>query len=215
MLTRSRAVVLAVAALSLGACANVHPGSAAVVDGESISMRTLDDTAVAYCTLTADSAKQQGIQSVDNADVRRQAIVGLVSVAVARDVAEREDLTIEPSAYELDAQQRQSLESAFPDGDVDALQQAIQDSREVSAIATALAVKQTGEQPTPENEAQLAEMGQNTILGAFADSDVKFAPRFGLSPSGEQRADTGSLSVASVDLEAPTAEDLPVTQRCS
>lgn len=215
MLTRGRAVVLAVAALSLGACSNVHPGSAAVVGRETISMRTLDDTAEAYCALTVDAARQQGVESVDNAQVRRQAIVGLVSVIVARDIAETENLDVDRSAYELTAEQRDRIDEAFPASKTDELAQAIQDSQEVSAIAIALGTKLTGRADTPETTKQLADVGQAAILKTFRAKDVKFAPRFGLDPGANVRSDTGSISVTPVDLEAPTAEELPAALRCS
>lgn len=215
MLTRARAAVLVVAALSLAACSNVHPGSAAVVGDESISMRTLDDTAEAYCALTADAARQQGVETVDNSKVRRQAIVGLVSVIVARDIAESEGLEIDPSSYELTADQRDQIAESFPASKVDELEKAIEESQEVAAIAIALGSKLTGEPATPETSTQLADVGQDAILTSFRSKDVKFAPRFGLDPGAEARADTGSISVTPVDLEAPTADDLPAALRCS
>ncbi|KAA1378104.1 hypothetical protein [Aeromicrobium fastidiosum] len=215
MLTRTRAVVLAVAGLSLAACGTVHPGSAAVVDGRTISMDTLDRTASAYCTLTAQAARAQGITTVSNAEVRRQAVVGLVSLRVARDLAASHDITIGPSSYELTAQQRDELSKSFPGADLDELAQAIEDSREVSAIAVALAEKKTNQQATTENEAQFAELGQSEILAGFAARDVSFAPRFGLDSKGEQRAATGSVSVTPVDPESPVDEELPASQRCS
>jgi hypothetical protein len=215
MLTRTRVVVLAMTGLSLAACSNVHPGAAAVVDGSSISMRTLDRTASAYCTLTADAARQQGIETVSNADVRRQAIVGLVSLAVARDLAEQQDLTIRPTSYRLTADQRAQLTKAFPGSDVDDLAQAIEDSQEVAAISVALAEKQSNQQATDANQAQFADLGQKQILAAFDDSDVRFAPRFGLDREGQQRAATGSISVTPVDPEDPVDEELPADQRCA
>jgi hypothetical protein len=215
MLTRTRGLVLGLAGLSLAACGAVHPGAAAVVDGTTISMDTLDRTATAYCTLTASSARQQGITTVSNADVRRQAIVGLVSLRVARDLAAKQDVTVEPRSYELTPAQRDELASAFPDADADELATAIEDSQEVSAIAVALAEKESNQQATSENEAQFAELGQREILAALADRDVSFAPRFGIAPDGTQRADTGSVSVTPVDLEAPVDEELPTALRCS
>jgi hypothetical protein len=215
MLTRTRGVVLAIAGLSLAACSNVHPGSAAVVDGRSISMDTLDRAAAAYCTLTSAAAKQQGIAKVGNAEVRRQAIVGLVSLRVARDLAKDKGVRVEPSAYELTQAQRDDLTSSFPASNAGELASAIEDSREVSAIAVALAEQQTKQQATTENEAQFADLGQRAILDAFADSDVSFAPRFGLDARGQQRAETGSVSVTPVDLEAPVDEELPAALRCS
>jgi hypothetical protein len=215
MLTRARVAILALAGLTLAACGSVHPGSAAVVDGKDISIKTLDSTAAAYCTLTAESARQQGVTSVSNAQVRRQAVVGLVSLVVARRLAASEDIKVDPSTYELTATQRDQLAKQFPSADVDDLGQAIEDSQEISAIAVALAVKQTGQEATPDNEEQLADAGQAAIIAAFPDNDVSFAPRFGLSPTGKMRADTGSVSVSPVDLEAPVDEELPQALRCS
>lgn len=212
---RTRAVVLAAAALSLAACSNVHPGAAAVVDGQSISMDTLDRTATAYCALTADAARQQGISTVSNADVRRQAIVGLVSLRVARDLASSAVVSVRPTSYELTSAQRGQLARAFPGSDLGELTRAIEDSQEVSAIAVALAEKQANQQATSENEAQFAELGQRAILAGFADRDVSFAPRFGLDPEGQQRAATGSISVTPVAVDDPVDEELPAALRCS
>lgn len=178
-------------------------------------MKTLDRTARAYCTLTVDAARQQGVTTVSNASVRRQAIVGLVSIIVARDLAKKERLTIQPSSYELTAMQRQQLTKAFPDEDADELTGVIEDSQEVSAIAVALAEKTTNQQATADNEAQFAELGQAAILKTFRANDVQFAPRFGLAPDGKQRSDTGSIAVTPVDLEAPVDEELPAALRCS
>lgn len=214
MLTRTRGAVLAVAVLSLAACSNVHPGAAAVVDGRTISMRTLDRTATAYCSLTANAAKQQGVTTVSGSQVRRQAVLGLVSLVVARELKAQDDLTVPPASYELTADQRAQVAKAFPGADQDELVRALEDSQEVSAIAVALAEKQTNQQATSENESQFAELGQTAILKAFADHDVSFAPRFGLSSSGKARADTGAVAVTPVDLEAPVDEELPAPLRC-
>lgn len=214
-MTRARMAILAAAGLVLAGCSSVHPGAAAVVDGQPISMQRLDSTAEAYCTLTLQAAKQQGVTAVSNLDVRRQAVTGLVSLVVARHVAADEGLQIRPSAYELTESQRDQIAQAFPTSDVETIGTAIEDSQEVSAIAIALAEKQTGQTRTTANESQLAEVGQAAIVKAFASEHVKFSPRFGLSSSGKPTADTGTLSATPTDLEAPTAEELPDPQRCS
>lgn len=215
MKTRARAVVLGLAGLTLAACSNVHPGDAAVVDGKSISMTTLDNTAKVYCTLTLNAAKQQGTSSVSNLDVRRQAVVALVSAVVARKLAAENGVVVKPSTYELTNTQRTQVAKAFPKEDIGELEKAIEDAQEVSAIAIALAEKSTGQTRNTGNEAQLAQMGQNEITKAFKDNDVKFAPRFGLNGSSKAVSDSGSLSVAEVDLEKPTEDELPAAQRCS
>ncbi|WP_456695361.1 hypothetical protein [Aeromicrobium sp. P5_D10] len=215
MLTRKRAVMLAAAGSLLAACGSVHPGDAAVVGGESIPMRTLEKTAEAYCTLTLNSAQQQGVNAVSNTDIRRQAVTSLVSIVVARDLAKSENLQIKPKSYSLTEVQVDQLAKTFPKADLDELKKALEESQEVSTIAIALAAKSTGQVPDETNQAALDDLGRSEIMKAFKAKDVQFAPRFGLSPSGAERAATGSLSVAPVDLEAPTPEELPKTQRCS
>jgi hypothetical protein len=215
MKTRARAVVLGLAGLTLVACSNVHPGDAAVVDGKSISMTTLDSTAQVYCTLTLSAAQQQGTSNVSNLDIRRQAVVALVSTVVARKLAAEKGVVVKPSEYELTNTQRARVAKAFPKEDIGELEKAIEEAQEVSAIAIALAEKSTGQTRNSGNEAQLAQMGQEEITKAFKDNDVKFAPRFGLNSSSKAVSDTGSLSVAEVDLEKPTGDELPAAQRCS
>jgi hypothetical protein len=215
MLTRARAAVVVLAGLALAACGNVHPGAAAVVDGQTISMKTLDRTAQAYCELTLKSAEGQGATVPPSSDIRRQAVTSLVSLVVARGLAEEQGVTPKPSSYELSSSQKKNVAAAFPQSDLEQIYQAIEDNQELSLIAVALGEKATGVKRTAENEAQLAEAGQAQITKAYADNDVSFAPRFGLSGSSKAVADTGSLSVAPADLGADKPDKLPADQRCA
>lgn len=214
MWTRMRAAALIVAALTLASCGSIHPGDAAVVDGHSISMAKFDKTARVYCQLTLLSAKEQGVMSVPNSDVRRQTISDLVTIFVARDLAKEEGLTVDKKLYELTPDQVKEVGAAFPKGDdAEHVEFAIENSQEISAIAVALAEKSTGVTATPENSGQLAEEGRAAIIAAFKDHDVKFAPRFGLSSSLKETGPTGSLSVPKSD--GPAEEQLPADQRCA
>src|SRR5689334_10048238 len=163
MLTRARAAVLVLAGLTLAACGNVHPGAAAVVDDQTISMKTLDKTAEAYCTLTLASAKSQGATVPGNADVRRQTVTTLVSLVVARKLAKQEDVTPRPAEYELTTQQEDQISKAFPDDNADELKKLIEKGQELSAISVALGEKSTGQARTADNVSQLAEAGQAEI----------------------------------------------------
>lgn len=214
MLTRARAVALVLAGLMLAACGNIHPGDAAVVDGRSISMKSLDVTAKSYCELTLRSATQQGVSAVSNADMRRQAVTGMVTLMVARKLAEEQGVTPKPSTYELTDEQKSQVAAAFPKGDHDALNQVIEDSQETYEIAVALGERSTGDQRTDANVDTLAQAGQAQITKTFSDYDVSFSPRFGLSKSSKQIADTGSLSVP-VSADKVAAAELPPAQRCS
>lgn len=215
-MTRSRAAVLLLAGLTLAACGNVHPGAAAVVDDQTISMKALDKAAKAYCTLTLAGSQDQGATPPDNADIRRQAVTTLVSLIVARKVAKEEGITPKPSDYELTNDQEAQVAKAFPkEENLDEINQLIEQSQELSAISLALGEKITGQAPTAENEAQVGAAGQAEITKAFKDNDVEFAPRFGLSDSAKKVAATGSLSVSPTDLGADKPNELPEAQRCS
>lgn len=215
MLSRARAVLLVLAGLTLAACGTIHPGDAAVVDGQAISMETLDRTAKVYCTLTLRSAQEQGATAPDNADLRRQAVTSLVSLVVARKLADDNGVSPKPSTYEITTVQESQIAKAFPQGDLGAIKQAIEESQELSEIAVALGADSTGETRTADNEAQLAEAGQAEITQAFGVNDVKFSPRFGFTSSAKAAPGTGSLSVSSVELDDADAKQLPAAQRCS
>lgn len=186
-----------------------------MVDGQSISMKTLNKTAEVYCTLTLRTAQAQGGAAPDNAELRRQAITSLVSVVVASRLAADEGVTPRPSEYELTGAEQKQIAEAFPQGDLEQISSAIEDSQEIAVISIALGEKSTGQARTAANEAELARAGRAQITEAFSDSDVKFAPRFGLSSTSKQIAPTGSLSVAPADLGASEAAQLPAAQRCS
>ena len=214
-MTRARAAVLVLAGLTLAACGSVHPGAAAVVDDQTISMKSVDKAAKALCTLSLVSSK--GATPPDNADIRRQAVSTLVSLIVARKVAKAEDIVPKPSDYELTNDQEGQVAKAFPNeknlGEINKL---IEQSQELSAISLALGQKITGQAPTADTENQIGAAGQAEITKAFKDNDVEFAPRFGLSNSGSDKPPTsGSLSVASADLGEDDPNQLPKAQRCT
>lgn len=213
MLTRTRIAVLVLVGMTLAACGNVHPGAAAVVDGQTISMKSLDTSAKALCTLAL--ASSQGGAPPANADVRRQAVSTLVSLVVARKLAKEEGVTPKPADYELTSDQERQVAKAFPDeknlGEINKL---IEQSQELSAISLALGQKVTGQAPTADTADQIGAAGQAEIAKAFKKNDVEFAPRFGLSDtSAKVVSDTGSLSVAKVTDAKPGS--LPAAQRCS
>lgn len=215
MMTRARAAVLVLAGLTLAACGNVHPGAAAVVDDQTISMKTLNTTAAAYCAVSLVSA--QGATPPDNAEVRRQAVTTLVSVVVARKLAEEQGVTPKPSAYELTGEQEAQVAKAFQKRhDLPEINKLIEQGQELSAISIALGEKSTGQLRTAENGSQLAQIGQAEIIKAFKDNGVTFAPRFGLSnTTAKTVASTGSLSVAPTDLGEDDPDQLPAAQRCT
>lgn len=182
-----------------------------MVDGRAISMSTLDDTARVYCEVTAQAAEQQqGVKSIDNAEIRSQAVKDLVLAEVAADIAAERGLKI-PEAIEADADQLVEVFGAERAPDIAERLGKAQDLYNLFAVIggddNAIAV-------TDENAAQLADAGRTIVAEAFADHDVKFAPRLGLSNDGESNGSIGSLSVAPVDFEAPTPDESSGPQAC-
>jgi hypothetical protein len=206
-----RVLVAAAAAMLLVGCGSVHPGAAAVVGDTTISMGRADDTAKVYCQLALLST--QAGTPISNADVRRQAVTDLVYGVVAREMAAKQKLTPNPSAYEVSPAQRKEIAKSFPAGQVDHVVDAVIDSQRTYAIAELLGEKKVTD---PDAEAtQLQEVGLKQIQAEVAHSDVRFDPRFGIGRDGRQKAATGSLSVP---VHVPSESDqkgLPATQRCS
>ena len=212
-MTRARAAVLVLAGLTLAACGNVHPGAAAVVDDQTISMKSVDKSAKALCTIAL--ANPQRTAAISNADIRRQAVSTLVSLVVARKLADKEGITPKPADYELTNDQEGQVAKAFPkEKNLGEVTKLIEQDRELQTISLAMGQKVTGQVPTPDNAAQLGAAGQAEITKAFKDNDVEFAPRFGLSnTSAKVITSTGSLSVTKAAEAKP--DQLPAAQRCS
>lgn len=210
----ARAAVLVVAGLALASCSDVHPGSAAVVDGESISMKTIDDASVAYCQLALAVAAQQGVEAISKADTRRQSVADLINLEVARKVVNDRDLEIDSKSFAITEEQRGQILQAFPKGDRKEITAAIARSQETYTIIIALGEAATGDKATEENIPEIEAAGQQEIAKAVKSADVEIDPRFGLDDTTKQVASSGSLSVPAVAEDADPAK-LPASQRCS
>jgi len=205
-----RVLAAAAVALLLAGCGSVHPGAAAVVDDTTIPMSEADDVASVYCLLALVSAPEGA--PVNNADVRRQAVTDLVVGVVARDMADKANVTPNASDYEITPEQRREIAQSVADDELDAVVEAINASQHTFAIAELLAAERSGD---PDAEAQqLRDEGIQLIQAEVARRDVRFDPRFGIAGDGTQKASTGSLSVP-VEAPDPTQEGLPATQQCS
>jgi hypothetical protein len=216
MLTRARAAVLVFAGLTLAACGSIHPGDAAVVDGQSISMKTFERTARLFCERALIEVKQQGQSSIPNDQVRQQAIVNLVKVIVARDVAKQEGVSLAKEEYELPAAQIENIRKEYPnDEDAKTVESIYEGINETGAIAIALGEKSSGITRTAENQNQLYSEGSEEIQKALKDHDIEISPRFGVSDTLKLLNRTGSVSVPDVNYKAPTDEELPPAQRCA
>lgn len=211
----ARVAVLAVAVVVLASCTGVHPGSAAVVDGESISMETADKASGAYCELALAVAKQQGVTEVSAADARRQAVTDLIMSKVAHKLAAETKLSVNPASYVITDEQQAQIDEAFPGGNLTEISEAIERSQETYAIVVALGEQATGSRISEETSAEIESAGQAEIEKFYRASDVSIDPRFGLGDLSQQVASTGSLSVAEATEAQVDPAELPSAQRCS
>ncbi|MGZ5370385.1 hypothetical protein [Aeromicrobium sp.] len=213
--TSLRAVCLGIAAIALAACSNVHPGSAAVVDGESISMGKADETATAYCELALAVASQQGNKAVGTSETRRQAVADLIAFTVAQRVAKERDLQIDPAGYTLTDEQKTQIDKTFPDADLEEITAAIERSRHTYAVVVALGEEATGKKLSEANTKEIEAAGQAEIVQVYKSTDISIDPRFGLDDLAQQVANSGSLSIAEVPDTAVDPAKLPASQRCT
>lgn len=206
---------LGIAAIALTACAGVNPGSAAVVDGESISMKTADEASTAYCKLSLSVAAQQGVKAVSSGDSRRQAVTDLIMYAVAKKVEKQQGVAVDPTTYVITDSQTAQIAQAFPRANLNQIGDAIERSQETYSIIVALGQASTGKALTDDTKAAIEQAGQADLLKAYKSTDISIDPRFGLNDLTQKIGDTGSLSIAEVAGAETDPAGLPAAQRCS
>ncbi|MBC7595463.1 MAG: hypothetical protein H7288_16260, partial [Kineosporiaceae bacterium] len=155
-----RLATFGIAVIALTACAGVSPGSAAVVDGESISMKTADEASAAYCKLSLTVAAQQGVKTVSSGDSRRQAITDLIMYAVAKKVEKQRGVTVDPTTYVITDTQKSQIAQAFPRADLTQIGDAIERSQQTYSIIVAVGQASTGEVMAGDTKAAIEKAGQ-------------------------------------------------------
>jgi len=190
-------VSLLVAAFALAACGSIHPGAAAVVDGDTISMRTLDRTADAMCVVQART--QQQTQPIDNAQVKRDAAVLLVLEKASAATVRDEGIAVDPKLAAVPGDAEASIRKAFG-AHADDVLALVKDQQRVYAELIAIGSDSTGQTPNADILDPLARAGQQIVAARYDDLDVSFAPRLGLSKKGAATGGVGSLSVSADDL---------------
>lgn len=210
-----RSVALVVAAIALAACSNVHPGSAAVVDGESISMGKVDKASAAYCKLAVAVASQQGGEAVSTSDTRRQSVADLVAFTVAKKLTKERDLQVNPKIYAITDEQKTQIANAFPGADLKQISDAIERSQHTYAVTVALGEEATGKSVSEETAEEIETVGRAELIKAYKSRDISIDPRFGLDDLTKQVAVSGSLSIPEVADAKVDPAKLPVSQRCS
>lgn len=192
-----RLTLISAAGLLLSGCGSVHPGAAAVVDGTTISMDTLDRTASIYCL---DASRQAEGQDGGLAGQRGRAAIDLVLQRISADMVAERGLEVDESLAEIPDDALPAIEEAF--GDAPDAVDVIGESVELGARFAAIGADVTGEEATDANLQELQSAGYQAVLAEVPDHDVTFDPRLGVDRDAVATGGSGSLSV-------PTSSDQP------
>lgn len=185
-MNRIRVGLAAAAVLVVGACGSMHPGSAVVVDDESISIDKVDTLADDIC----EAASASGQSDMAGADVRQQAASITLNLTGARQLADDLDLDVPESATAVSEDESSNLETQFPDADQSKLLEVVKLGKESSALLTAIGQDQAGPDASAK---EVQQAGQQSVQEYLDKADVSIDPRYGTDDTG-QPSDTQTLS---------------------
>lgn len=212
-----RRVALATLALAtLTACSggpSIHPGDAAMVEGESISIERVDALAEDYCTLEEPGLAQQGAV-LPMALLRSIAVEALVTDALLPAFAEEAGIDLAEVRRGVRDEVAEALEGAPED---------IADEAEARLHlegARVAVLELVGREGAASRE-QAAAQGAAVFSAWREEQEVEIDPRFAavdLDRIAAWGGANGSLSVPPDDvaeaLDQKTAAALPAEQRC-
>jgi hypothetical protein len=112
------------AALVLSGCStDLHPGSAAVVDGTTITQGSVDDLVNAACTYTKEFRRQDArVQQLNLAEIRSTFVTGMVQAEITRTIADEQGLSVSDAQVdEAAVQSVNSIPDSVPEADREVL----------------------------------------------------------------------------------------------
>jgi peptidyl-prolyl cis-trans isomerase SurA len=204
-------VGLAVAGLVLSGCAStgIHPGSAAVIGDQSLSMSKVDTTATRYCRAYEPQISQQS-QRVPMRYLRQFVAANLSQRMLGEQLAQ--EYGVQPTSQY--AQQVDKVEQTFASASSE-LRNAVVDVEAggayLSTVQVAIGQKLLAESGTPAPTAKAAlQRGQVATEDWLKTHSISIDPVFGISADGGQfKTDAGQTSyplstLASQGAAAPT-----------
>jgi hypothetical protein len=238
ILTRQRpvrrsvaAVGLAVAGLLLTGCGSslgVHPGTAAAVGSDSLSMDKIDRTALLYCKAYVASSQQQSSSQQSG-----PAPMGLFRSYVAGGLAKRllgqqlaDQYGVQPAAgYQTQVSQIRSALASAPADQRDAVIEVAASDAYLQNVQIAVGQQLTSSSGTSNAELKAAlARGQVATQDWLADHDAFVDPVFSISVDGgkfTRKVDQTSYALSSFASQGAAAtptssyvSSLPAAQRC-
>ncbi|HEY3530078.1 MAG TPA: hypothetical protein VGK78_13105 [Nocardioides sp.] len=182
-------VGLAAAGLLLTGCGSsigIHPGSAAVIGDDRVSMSTIDNTATLYCKafVTAQQSQQQQSGPAPMGLFRSFAAAGLAKRALGEQLAD--EYGVEPaSGYQAQVTQLQQVLASAPQDQRDAVIAVSGSDAYLQNVEVAIGQQLTGKTGQSNAEIKAAlERGQVATKEWLNNHDVFLDPVFGLSVDG-------------------------------
>jgi hypothetical protein len=197
ILTRQRRAPVAVAlsvvgVLLLSGCGSsvgVHPGAAAVVGGETLSMNKIDDTTLLYCKAYVASSQQsqQGQSGPEPMGLFRSFVAsGLAKRALGSELADA--YSVEPaSGYQSQVSQIQQALASAPADERQAVVDVAASDAYLQNVQVSIGQKLTGNEGTAQADVKAnLQRGQVATQDWLKDHDIFVDPVFGLTVDGGQ-----------------------------
>jgi peptidyl-prolyl cis-trans isomerase SurA len=226
---RPLALVAATAVLAGGltgcgvAGTDFHPGVAAQVDGDRISVSKVDDVASSYCD--AIVTQLQGQQQVLPLRYLRGGVAGELALKAAAEQFAAEHHVGPGDSYDQKVGQLQTATSTLPEDQATAVIEIESASDYVSGVEQAVGEQQLRQQGTSQPSGTAArKAGKRAFISWLDREDVQIDPQFGVEIKGDRAVpvDT-SVSFALSDqakqgnAQTPDqtyAAGLPASHRC-
>jgi hypothetical protein len=222
-----RSLLAAVALLTLGGCAGLHPGVAAVVGNDTISQHQVDDVARALCSADITGAKAQGQPAPELAS--RGAAQGALSILLQSELSRQlgEKHGVVPSQAKVSqalAQSEQGI-AMLPQSQRAQFTETLKEYAEGQLMLIALGRKTLEAKGKTNVTDQQALAEGRRLRDQYAKSvDVEVNPRYGTFSKGSFHPGGSSLSVAASQRAragtrtspgASWVAGLPASQKCS
>lgn len=187
-------------ALALSGCStDLHPGSAAVVDGTNITQGSLDDLVDAACTYTKEFRKQDArVQQLNLAEIRATFVTGKVQAEITKKIADEQGLTVAPAQVEQAAVQSvNSIPDAVPDADREVLTEYFDQQAETSILQAVIGQHMQDKSVTDGSQVTTDEIAASKpfMQTYFEEADVDVNPAYGSWNGSTLDKGTGSLSL--------------------
>jgi hypothetical protein len=183
--------VLAAAGLLLSGCGSslgIHPGAAASVGGQTVSMHTIDDTTKSFCIAYVKQA-QQSQQGAGSGPLPMSTFRSYVASSLAQRLLGREladQYSVQPAAdYQRQVDQYQQALASSPAEERDAVVQVAAAQAYLQNVQISIGQQLTGDTGTDDAavKAQL-QRGEVATQDWLNDHDVSIDPVFGVAVDG-------------------------------